>query len=292
MNQVVTKTQLADIVSGIGLSQVYVANDPSRMHISNYANTFDHPRFIVCLQGVRHHRFISDGKIQEVALQPGQALLVCPGCQLEMYYVEDATVLHINLCEHFSLFKYSTFEQAIHNSSQEKIYNFMAPVVIHVPNALLYPASLLLDYLKTPIVNAYPTMHLARLAECLLFHIQQLLLTTTATKSSKAKMTWLAICAYVDEHCQDPINRESVSETFRLNPNHVSRLFQQFSPIGFTRYLTNRRMEVARRMLVEHAEMHVSEIAAMSGFPNPKHFNKLFKQIYGTNPTGYRSLHA
>lgn len=53
-------------------------------------------------------------------------------------------------------------------------------------------------------------------------------------------------------------------------------------------FISNIRLKKAARMLVNHPEMNVSEIAYSFDFSSPRYFNKCFKELFGCSPNEYR----
>ena len=61
--------------------------------------------------------------------------------------------------------------------------------------------------------------------------------------------------------------------------------------MGFAEYLTNVRMNVAKKKLVESRES-IKVIAVEVGYTGEKYFSKVFKKVVGIKPTIYRNLYS
>lgn len=61
------------------------------------------------------------------------------------------------------------------------------------------------------------------------------------------------------------------------------RDFKKLSPLTPERWIMQRRLEEARKLL-EHCTKKISDICFAVGFKNLSHFSKAYKQMYGTSP--------
>lgn len=75
----------------------------------------------------------------------------------------------------------------------------------------------------------------------------------------------------------------SVAERVHLSPQYLSRLFGETVGKSFNDYITDVRMENARRLISEKA-YRVYEVAEMVGIPNYRYFSTVFKKYYGVSP--------
>lgn len=87
------------------------------------------------------------------------------------------------------------------------------------------------------------------------------------------------------------ISLEDVAEVSNVSASYLSRLFKEEMEIGYNEYLTQIRMEEAKKMLSD-TNMSVKDIAAQVGYPNEKYYSKLFKKLTGITPTDYRRLYG
>ena len=80
---------------------------------------------------------------------------------------------------------------------------------------------------------------------------------------------------------------EEIAAAAYLSEYHFARLFKQVTGATPHVYLSNLRMEKARRLLVETAHP-IIEVAAMVGYQSQSHFTKIFKSVAGVTPRAYR----
>lgn len=73
-----------------------------------------------------------------------------------------------------------------------------------------------------------------------------------------------------------------------MNPTYVSREFSKyFSDLSFGEYIRKLRIEKAIELL-GNTSNSLSEIAYLTGFSDQSHFNRIFKQHTGQNPSVFR----
>ena len=80
----------------------------------------------------------------------------------------------------------------------------------------------------------------------------------------------------------------TVAEEVHLSPNHFSTIFSQECGITFIEFLTNVRVEAAKKLLKE-TDMKGSDIAYECGFGDPHYFSFIFKKATGISPREYRN---
>lgn len=93
---------------------------------------------------------------------------------------------------------------------------------------------------------------------------------------------------YIDENYADQnTTLTTVAEEVCLSPNHFSTIFSQECKITFIEYLTNVRIENAKR-LIKKTDMKGYDIAYECGFSDPHYFSYIFKKNTGLTPREYK----
>ena len=95
------------------------------------------------------------------------------------------------------------------------------------------------------------------------------------------------ITRYLQEHLTEEISLSVLAEEFHLNPQYISQLFKNEIGVGFLSYLTNIRMEKAKKLLVS-TQLSMVEIAEQTGYGDYRVFTKVFKKTEGITPSQYR----
>lgn len=83
------------------------------------------------------------------------------------------------------------------------------------------------------------------------------------------------------------ISLVSISEKINVNSSYLSRLFLNETGKNFVDYLTDIRMEKARKYL-ERGKFQIQEVSEMVGYKSPKYFNRVFKSKTGVSPCHYK----
>ncbi len=96
---------------------------------------------------------------------------------------------------------------------------------------------------------------------------------------------------YMQNHFQEPITLEQVSEIAGLNPSYFSVLFKRESDEGFAKYLMNLRIQKAKDLL-RQTNLSISDICKEVGYNDVKHFGSIFQKSCGVKPTVYRKLYG
>lgn len=84
-----------------------------------------------------------------------------------------------------------------------------------------------------------------------------------------------------------PISLEEAAREACLSPFHFHRLFSERFGLTPHHFLTERRIDEAKRLLT-HSEMSVSEICFEVGYLSLGSFSSLFHKTVGCTPTDYR----
>ena len=95
------------------------------------------------------------------------------------------------------------------------------------------------------------------------------------------------ITRYMQKHLSEDISLSVLAEEFHMNPQYISQLFKNEIGVGFLAYITNIRMEKAKKLLLA-TSLSVAEIAEQSGYGDYRVFTKAFKKAEGSTPSQYR----
>jgi AraC-like DNA-binding protein len=97
--------------------------------------------------------------------------------------------------------------------------------------------------------------------------------------------------AYICTHFQKQLSTSSVADEMPCNPRYLSRVYREVYGHTVTEAIHRRRMDYARRLLVE-SSMNVNEIAIACGIDDPSYFLKLFKRQTGMTAIAFRLMYA
>ena len=106
-------------------------------------------------------------------------------------------------------------------------------------------------------------------------------------KEESEERTITGLTRYLQEHLSEEMSLAILSEEFHLNPQYISQLFKNEIGVGFLTYLTNIRMEKAKKLLLS-TSLSVARIAEQSGYSDYRVFTKVFKKSEGITPSQFR----
>lgn len=92
---------------------------------------------------------------------------------------------------------------------------------------------------------------------------------------------------FIVENSHRELSLEMISGEVGLSPFYISKLFKEQIGIGYIDFLTECRIEKAKKMM-STAAYSLKEIAYEVGYNDPNYFSKVFKKVCGMAPTEYR----
>ena len=93
---------------------------------------------------------------------------------------------------------------------------------------------------------------------------------------------------YIDTHFAENLSLPAISEHFYLNPFYMSQLFKKKTGHTYISYLTKKRIEKAKELLLEQ-DIKIYEVCHNVGYENVKHFSKVFEKLVGVKPSSYKA---
>lgn len=93
---------------------------------------------------------------------------------------------------------------------------------------------------------------------------------------------------YMDDNLHEPIGLELVSRQACFSPFHFHRLFTRIYQKTPHEYLTQARIEAAKRMLKKDTAS-ITQVCSNVGFESLGSFSTLFKKKNGLSPQEYRN---
>lgn len=92
----------------------------------------------------------------------------------------------------------------------------------------------------------------------------------------------------IQDHIDTSITLKEISKGLDMNPSHLSREFSKyFDDLSFGEYIRKQRIEKAIE-LMKNPQYSLTQIAYLTGFSDQSHFNRIFRQQTGENPSVYR----
>jgi len=89
----------------------------------------------------------------------------------------------------------------------------------------------------------------------------------------------------IDSRFRESMTLREASDALHAHPAHLVRAFSRAFGMGPHQYLTSRRVDLARRLLLDGVPPTVA--AAEAGFYDQSHLSRHFKHVLGTSPGQY-----
>ncbi|MFC4601571.1 response regulator transcription factor [Cohnella hongkongensis] len=181
----------------------------------------------------------------------------------------------------------------------------LARVLDCAPDSRMLAAEDLLQFLYAHLAQCYPSQSLPLFQRAAAL-TERLVWARTEEQFSQLFMLemneWLG--SVIPEHSEygivalaksviqsrfsEPLNIGEVAAAVYVSPSHLSRLFRARTNTTFLEYLTNVRVEEAKKRLTD-PRAKVYDIAVQVGYSDWKHFSRVFKEATGCHPSDYRT---
>jgi AraC-type DNA-binding domain-containing proteins len=113
---------------------------------------------------------------------------------------------------------------------------------------------------------------------------QKLSISPQVDKTKRSLLLFLA-----QEYADPEISLDMTTERLGINKGKINTILKEELGMTFSVYINKLRLTEAARLLSEHPDETISQIAYRVGFNNPSYFNKLFKETYGCSPKHFKS---
>ncbi len=97
------------------------------------------------------------------------------------------------------------------------------------------------------------------------------------------------VADYIEEnYMNDSLSLNEVAGVLNVSANYFSAMFSNEMNMTFVEYVTNCRMDHAKKLLRE-TDYHTGDIALLVGYKDPHYFSFVFKKTQGCTPREYRN---
>jgi AraC family transcriptional regulator len=94
--------------------------------------------------------------------------------------------------------------------------------------------------------------------------------------------------AYIRDNLAADLALADLAAAAHLSVYHFCRLFKQATGLAPHQYVLRERVERAKRLLRDQADLPLAEVAARTGFSDQSHFTRHFKRLAGVTPGRFR----
>ena len=139
------------------------------------------------------------------------------------------------------------------------------------------------DYLLKPVNPEELKRLLRRLENALLARDQRMVPRRESDAASLAEK----VRVYLQQNYDQPVDLSALADSLAVSAPYLSKLFHEQTGTSPIRYLTEYRMQHARKLLMD-TRLTVKEVAERVGYPDPFHFSRSFKNAVGVSPAQFR----
>ena len=100
--------------------------------------------------------------------------------------------------------------------------------------------------------------------------------------------TFADILSLIDARLESDLSVAELAGSCGLSGSWFTRVFKQTTGVTPHRWLTQRRVDRAKDLLVRRPSMSLAQIALESGFADQSHFTHVFTAIVGAAPGEWR----
>ena len=242
-----------------------------------FVNSQKSPRFILPLTHTKRIRFAEDGVVQDRIFTPGEVLFCHSYGWSSEVWDREHTMVSVVFRDRYIRVLF------IHHNGLPPDQNG-PDIFYHTVSPLSTAGTHLLHAVLSDRKNS-ASQHLS--FQALLQNVIETVENDQTALSGKESYTWDCIQDYLETNFYLNINRTSIARTLRLHPATLSRQVRKWTGLGVNEYLSNLRMEHARRLLMEDT-LTVDEIADQCGYEYTSYFIRKFRQYYSESPFRYR----
>lgn len=97
---------------------------------------------------------------------------------------------------------------------------------------------------------------------------------------------------FIQEKYGEAISVNHVCAEIGISQTYLSRLFRKYGDTSFNVYLTQCRIEGAMKLIREHPDMRLRDVASLVGYDDSSYFSKVFHQATGRTPSQWAAEHS
>ena len=104
-----------------------------------------------------------------------------------------------------------------------------------------------------------------------------------AIKEEDSKGIAYKVIKIIESEYMNDLSLEYIAEKINFAPSYLSYIFKKETGSNIIKYITDYRMEKAKKLL-EEGKLKIVQVGKACGYENQSYFNRLFKNYYGLTP--------
>jgi AraC-like DNA-binding protein len=116
----------------------------------------------------------------------------------------------------------------------------------------------------------------------------QLVLTSIPREAAENPHIMQVLHIVAERINDSSLNLDSIANEVHLNASYLSGLFSQLMDKTLVRYIQEKRVLAARRLLITNPHLSIKEIMGQVGINTPQQMSRTFKKVLGCSPSEFR----
>ncbi|ASV67020.1 MULTISPECIES: response regulator transcription factor [Cytobacillus] len=92
----------------------------------------------------------------------------------------------------------------------------------------------------------------------------------------------------IQQEYSEKITLNYLASKSHMNPAYLSRKFHEEVGLGFSEYLNDYRLNIAKKMLIEQPTLSIHTVSEKCGFNSQHYFSQMFRKLTGMTPREFR----
>ncbi|MBW3694240.1 AraC family transcriptional regulator [Vibrio sp. T187] len=108
---------------------------------------------------------------------------------------------------------------------------------------------------------------------------------------SNISQDFIETLRYIENHLSENIREEDIASRCHYSVTYFSKVFHRIIGISFRDYVCNKRINLAKKILLRDRGTKVSVVAYQCGYQDVSYFSRIFKKKTGMTPGMFRQIH-
>ena len=118
-------------------------------------------------------------------------------------------------------------------------------------------------------------------------YIRQNLIERKSGRGQSKEELFKEITAYMSQNIGEDLSVTAICRRFGISQTTLNRIFRTYGETAYNSYLTDLRVQIARKMLEENPKIYIKDVAAAVGYADQFYFSRIFRSVTGMSPTEY-----
>lgn len=244
----------------------------------------------------QHHIIRSNGyhHFQVLYCVKGSGILNIEGKEIS-FGVNTGFILYPNIIHEYYAVKepWETHWISFEGSGVPGLLNtldFNKSKFFYIPNVILLDNLLNEIYINMQSKNISKGFICSGLLYNVLINLRNSLIKQDSHTTSMSLEQLKPVLSYIDNNFSKFPNLNEMAEIIEVSPQYLCRLFKNFLYMRPFVYITKRRIEEAKHLLLNNS-ISIKDLSKEIGYNDASYFCSIFKRYEGISPNEFRNMH-